>query len=127
MTLLWMNNLLLTWTISPLGADEAKIQVRLNQYITNILNIIINSNIDKIIFCENSGYGRWDVHMIQEQAKIYGKKFEYLSFVGNQLKTQTLGRGYGDQEIIEYSINNSKLLKDEESFYKLTWRYTLLN
>ncbi len=36
-------------------------------------------------------------------------------------------KGYGEGEIISYALNNSKYLKNSESFYKLTGGLTVEN
>lgn len=121
----------LTWTITP----SKKIQnlkfrdpeKRLEEYVNNILFLIIFSHFDKIIFCENSNYS-WEIfHTIHEIALIFWKNFEYISFEWNHLLSEIKWRWYGEQEILEYFIVNSKLLKNENSFYKLTGRYKIVN
>ncbi|GHV20857.1 hypothetical protein FACS189428_0420 [Clostridia bacterium] len=65
--------------------------------------------------------------MIEETARKHGKQVEFLSFKGNEELIQKYTRAYGDQEIMEYALQHSKILAQYPSFYKLTGRYRVLN
>ena len=60
-------------------------------------------------------------------ASLYGKSFE---FVQGEICSESVikhGRSYGDAFMIHEALNKSKLLKECETFYKITGRIFLLN
>lgn len=55
--------------------------VRLQQYLDNIIFLITKSKfLNKIVFCENSGYYNQIFDFLKQLAELYNKKFEYLTF-----------------------------------------------
>jgi hypothetical protein len=78
------------------------------------------SNIETIVFCENSNTD-YDFSAITKFAKNEGKALEVLIFEGNQ-ESQKYGKGYGEGRIVEYAIKNSKHLDRNTNFYKITGR-----
>lgn len=122
----------LTGTIQPpKGIKNLNIKdsnMRLKQYIENILQVILSSTlISKIVFCESSNYKNQVFDFLKELAKLYNKSFEYLTFEWNMKKVEEKGRGYGEQEILEYFLTHSELMKNETFFIKLTGRYQVVN
>ena len=121
------NILLITGCISPdKEAIFLKIRdsnLRLQQYIETIKWALEKTNFDIIIFCDNSDFN-YDFKNIVTNSK---KTFEYLSFKGDFNKSNKYGKGYGEGEIIKYAIDNSKYLKENTCFYKLTGRLTVKN
>ena len=103
------------------------LEERLSQYLYSIeYSIDHYHSIYNIVFCENSNYA-YDYASLIEKAKKKGKKLEVLAFEGNYPIIQKKGKGYGEGEIIEYALKNSMLLKNCQSFYKLTGRLTIKN
>jgi hypothetical protein len=95
---------------------------RLNQYLENIRNLILKSDFNRIVFCENSHY-QHDYSDLALLAKQHGKELEILSFMGSNDIIKIKGKGYGEGEILNYAVNNSTYLRDNNtSFYKLTGR-----
>ncbi|HEX8462896.1 MAG TPA: hypothetical protein VF623_15790, partial [Segetibacter sp.] len=75
-----------------------------------------------IIFCENSNY---DSAIINEEIKgLNHEKFEYLKFTSS---VSHLGKGYGEAEIIDYTLKNSKLIKDDTIICKMTGKNYVTN
>lgn len=93
---------------------------RLLQYLTSLVAWIKLTNINTIVFCENTATD-YDFQEIVEFAKSEGKTLEILIFNGNK-KAQKYGKGYGEGEIIEYAIQHSYYLRNKVSFYKITGR-----
>lgn len=127
-----MNNypLLLTATIIPQTDYELVLKnsnKRYFQYIDNLVNLISKSNFSEFIFCENSLADITDKEMIESLCSFYWKKIEFLSFKWNDKLIKKYTRAYGDQEIIEYALDNSEILKNRKWFYKITWRYKVKN
>ena len=48
------------------------------------------------------------------------EKLESLSFTGNEKRIASCGKGYGEDDIIEYALKHSDLLKEATYFCKLT-------
>ncbi len=126
-----MNTLLLTWTIAPqkniLFLNIIDPAIRYAQYIDSIRNYLIKSEADYVVFCENSWYEIKDADSLHELALQHSKKLEILQFQGNHEKSVKKGRGYGENEIIEYAITHSELIKEAWSFIKVTGRYRCEN
>lgn len=126
-----MTCIVLTGTIAP-SPDITHLYVRdplerYRQYIGNICRWITETNIDTIIFGENSNYTIHDIQALQNLAAFYNKKLEIIQFVWDVEQTVKLGRWYGEQEILDYVIKHSKLIEDENVFYKITGRYWIEN
>lgn len=117
--------LLLTGCINPSGMSFTALnnpQERLEQYIEAIKFYLTKTKYP-IVFTENSGT---DIRNIFHDA-IQSGRMEYLFFHGNQNKNR--GKGYGECEIIEYALNNSKLISKEksQSIVKITGRLIVKN
>ncbi len=100
---------------------------RLKQYISSILFYIEESPLKKIVFCENSNYKYSGIGELEKIAENSGKQFEWLSFQGDFERVKTDGKGYGEGEIIEYALNNSKMMQQCISFAKVTGRLKIRN
>lgn len=125
------NIVLLTASIDPAASNTpltqiTNAQVRLDQYIRNINRLIESRAFDVIIFCENTNYV-FDHTALLEKAGNNKVEIEFLRFTGNYSKVSELGKGYGEGEIIKYAIENSKYLKENAVFYKLTGRIFITN
>jgi hypothetical protein len=75
-----------------------------------------------IIFCENSGY---DLSKIHEMTSSYNK-IEILQFDGQKFD-KSLGKGFGEQEILHFIAENSILFSLSKKIIKITGRYYLKN
>lgn len=121
------TTLLLTWTIKPnkniLFLNLKDPLVRYKQYVQNIIKYICFSDFNNIVFCENSWFEMKDLDTLIWIAKIFWKELEILQFNGNHEKAVKNGRWFWENEIIEYAIQNSKLIKESWKFIKITWRY----
>lgn len=126
-----INTIILTWTIQIVWQVDHKIKsttLRLQQYITNITKYIIDSPFNQIIFCENSNYNiSSEREILESLAKFYHKKIELIQFKWDTDRTNLQGRGYGESEIMEYALQKSKLIFDDQPIIKITWRYYLSN
>lgn len=125
--------LLMTGTIDPSKflSDANNIavydtNVRLEQYDNAIRRYIKESCFDKIVFVETSNYPL-EIKTYKKLANSYNKEFEFLPFSGNDLKVREKGKSYGEAEAILYAVNNSKLLNNEDTIYKVTGRIFLTN
>lgn len=123
--------LLITGCIAPSkNQDDLYIydeEIRLHQYIDSIRFYIENTKFDKIVFCENSNYLYNKIAVLQEFASLFNKHFEWIAFSGNACNVEKFGKGWGEDEIVDYALTNSQLLMDAPAFAKVTGRLILQN
>ncbi len=117
--------LLLTGCINPNGMTMTALsnqEERKNQYIEAIHYYLSNTKFP-IVFSENSGT---DISYLFKN-EIKSGRFEYLSFSGNQNKEK--GKGYGECEIIQYALSNSKIIHfaKDKRIAKITGRLIIRN
>ena len=116
--------LLLTGTIDSavyqnVGNKIQDVRVRLNQYESSIECYIRSTPFNPIVFIENSGY-EFDSRRFETLAKSYHKQFEFIS--GTVCKPEIIryGKSYGDAFLIHEGLQQSRLLKEEDFFYKIS-------
>lgn len=115
--------ILLTGCIDPNGMAYTalnSIEERKTQYV-NAIQFYLKETSYPIVFCENSGT---DISYLF-QNHINSGRLECLSFYGNQNKEK--GKGYGEAEIIEYTLNHSRLICDNCIITKITGRLIINN
>lgn len=120
---------LLTGSIKPIKQEFLLLvdsEVRCKNYEEAIRYYILESDFSKLIFIENTNSGHILDFLIEEASKV-GKLLEILTFQGNNKELLKKGKGFGECESIEYVINNSKLLKQNDLIIKITGRYKILN
>lgn len=122
--------ILLTGTINPVGGVNVKLkdpQIRLRQYSSAIIYFIEKSEFEDIVFAENSSY-EFEAFPFEYLAKLYGKRFEFLRRVNPQTEVLSYrGKSFGEADLIDFAMKNSKLISEHEVIYKITGRCTLLN
>lgn len=123
--------LLLTASINPGVSDTPmtaikKPSIRLEQYRQTLIQMIQSACFDRIVLCENTNYEE-EFAKAKELSITNGIQFEHLKFKGDYEKVHSLGKGFGEGEIIAYALENSKLLAESEHFYKLTGRIQISN
>ncbi|EOR94022.1 hypothetical protein ADIARSV_2856 [Arcticibacter svalbardensis MN12-7] len=101
--------------------------LRQQQYVDSIRWYLSVRTIDSIIVCDNSGFDYSLILELQDMADRNGKNIEFLNFRGDVERISTLGKGYGEGEIMRYLFSESRLLSYHESFYKVTGRVKVLN
>lgn len=99
---------------------------RLNAYIDTIKWAIEKTLFQHVVFCENSNFPL-DTSELEKMAQVNRKKFEYITFGGNEKKMIKQGKGYGEGEIISYALDHSELLKTAKHFVKITGRIIVEN
>lgn len=117
--------LLLTGCINPNGMSFTALnnqEERLNQYVRAIRFYIENTNYS-IVFTENSGTNISSLFT----EHIESGRLECLTFLGNHNKER--GKGYGECEIIQYALENSKQIKQshDKRIVKITGRLIVKN
>lgn len=117
--------LLLTGCINPNGMTMTALsnqEERKRQYVEAI-HFYLSRTSYPIVFSENSGT---DIsHLFKKEIK--SGRLEYLSFSGNQNKEK--GKGYGECEIIQYALSNSKIIHiaKDKRIAKITGRLIIRN
>lgn len=100
--------------------------VRLSQYIDSIKFYIMKSDFNIIIFGENSNYN-YNYDKLEKMALRVGKGFEWMSFLGDKNKVIRQGKGFGEGEILNYILLNSKYRGEIKKFFKITGRLKVIN
>lgn len=115
--------ILLTGCINPNGMVYTalnNIEERKEQYV-NAINFYLKETCLPIVFTENSGT---DISTLFQDS-IDSGRLECLSYLGNQNKEK--GKGYGEAEIIEFTLNNSRFIDDNSIVIKITGRLIINN
>lgn len=98
---------------------------RARQYIDALSWYIRETSLKKIIVCDNTGYNY--PSSVQQLAAACDKRLEILSFSGDVTAVENYGKGYGEGEIMEYTMKHSLLLQEVEGFIKATGRLKVIN
>lgn len=98
---------------------------RARQYMDAIGFYIRETPMTKIVVGDNSGYCYPD--SLIGLAASYGKELELHSFRGDNALVEKYGKGYGEGEIMEFLLSNSRLLGKATGFMKVTGRLRLVN
>ena len=121
---------LLTGTIAPSRSIPSLTltdpETRWEQYARSIAHWLQNTPTQNLVFCENSGATK-DFDSLLDLAANLEKHLEILQFQGDQGKCISLGKGYGEGEIIDFALSNSRILSQHRTFYKVTGRLTVSN
>ena len=101
---------------------------RLQQYIDALIFYITQSNLEYIIFCDWTNFDLdSNLWFIKELAYIYKKNIEFITFQQDKELLKTKWKGYGENKIIEYALENSQFSDKNKLFYKVTGRYIVKN
>ena len=120
--------LILTATVDPKGMiflERSNVKDRFNDYIQSFAKWCSNSNINDLIFLENSGF---DLTQFEEIKKKYpSKNIEIISSQVNNDFPRNLGKGYGEYLSLNEIIKNSRILDNYDYFIKVSGRYYVKN
>lgn len=100
---------------------------RIKQYLDAILFYLTKSDFESIVFVDGSGIESDFFYFLFPIADFYNKKFEMLSFENDPILLKSKWKGYGENNILKFAIENSALLKNYKCFYKVTGRYLIKN
>lgn len=117
--------IVVTGTIAPKKQAHltiANTEDRLLQYRNTLEQLIMCTKDVNIVFCENSEYGVTAFEYLIPIAKRQGNQLELLSFLGDTLTVIEKGKGYGEGEIMQHVLANSRLLQQDSYLIKLTGR-----
>jgi len=124
--------LLMTATITPPKncPDLARVNpdLRMNDYYESLKYYleIPSQLMDRIIFAENSDT---DLTPLKEVLKFnsQNKKVEFISFPNGNDFPPEYGKGYGEMLLIDYALDNSKIINEDDIIWKATGRLILSN
>lgn len=120
--------LLITASIEARNTRDVTIRDRVErqrQYLQGLVAWITLTELPTIVFCENTNTS-YDFTKLIEFARLKNKTLEVFVFGGNH-KAQVYGKGYGEGEIVDYAMKNSRYLSKSQSFYKITGRLFVQN
>ncbi len=116
--------ILLSACIDPNGMLYTKLvdmETRKEQYI-KALHFYLKETTAKIVFVENTGYD-----LSSNFLKFIDEgRLEMITFNGNDYD-RSLGKGYGEAQIVKYAVNNSKFIKSNSTIVKITGRHCCEN
>ena len=124
--------LLMTATITPPKGcpDLARVDpvLRMEDYYESLkyyLDVPIQL-IDRIIFAENSDT---DLTPLHECLKFNSQKkiIEFISFPNGNGFPPEYGKGYGEMLLIDYALDNSQIINEDDYIWKATGRLILSN
>ncbi|HGC5044181.1 TPA: hypothetical protein ACIYP2_005853, partial [Escherichia coli] len=79
----------------------------------------LSKNADSIVICDGSDYDLTkDIH--NDKQILNKDSIEIIHFKNDTESVKSYGKGYGEGEIIEYALMNSRYLSNAESFAKIT-------
>lgn len=81
----------------------------------------------RLVICDGSNYDFTDVLKNHHPLEMASPRIECLHFMNDASLVSTYGKGYGEGEIIRYALENSVMLKNEESFCKCTGKLWVKN
>lgn len=118
-----MTILLLTGCINPDGMVYTALQnveVRKRQYIESI-NFYLKTTSLQIVFVENSNTDISKYFSDTDKIRV-----EFITFSGNDFD-KTLGKGYGEMQILFSAFNKSEKIRESQHVCKITGRYQVQN
>lgn len=121
--------LLITSCVAPpmqLNLILSDPQIRYKETIKGLDFFIKSGAFDKIVLCDNSGF-TFNDDELTSLATSHHVSLEILTFRGDSSKVKERGKGYGEGEIMKYILENSRLLKTEDFFFKITGKLSVAN
>src|SRR5437773_6185066 len=100
-------------------------RTRIQQYMCALVSWARTRRVRRIILAENSNT-QFDFSRIVRHLEAAGKEIELLVFDGNR-ESPRFGKGFGEGEILEYVYTHSRLLRQTDTFYKVTGRLFVRN
>lgn len=99
---------------------------RFEQYLNALLFFLNVDSITDIIFCDNSNADA-DYSRILVEAERKGKRIEILKYMQDTSCSISKGKSFGELCIMDYILNNSKIIGEYNNFYKVTGRLIVKN
>ena len=97
---------------------RASIDDRKSDYLVSLGRWLTETDFD-LVLAENSGH---DLDFLREVYADYSRRVEFISYEGNAYD-RSLGKGYGEFDIIKKALNESRFIRSSDYFAKSTGRY----
>ncbi|WP_294215500.1 hypothetical protein [uncultured Chryseobacterium sp.] len=101
--------------------------IREHEYITAISKLLNISALSSVIICDNTMYNYNNNPVFKDLVTKSKINIEVLYFQGSNKEIYEYGKGYGEGEIMKFIFDNSKLITNYSSFYKITGRLHVEN
>ena len=96
---------------------------RINKYLKSI-DVWLKKIPDiQIVLCDGTGFD-WNILIDQRYNK---QQFECLTCFNDVSKVEKFGKGYGEIEILNHVVDNSKMVQKARHFMKITGKYWIDN
>jgi len=92
-------------------------QERLELLISSIIQWNNINGVKRLVICDGSGYDLTE-HIVG--LNLNNIEYEILNFTNDIEDVKKFGKGYGEGQIVEYAIKNSKFIKESSHFAKCT-------
>lgn len=102
-------------------------KIREQEYINAIGKILKCSELSSVIICDNTMYNYRNNDIFNDMISTSKIDVEVLYFQGSDKDIYKFGKGFGEGEIMKYIFENSKLINNFDSFYKITGRLYVEN
>ena len=102
-------------------------KLRLQLLIESIELWMMTPGISGIVVCDGSGFVIEEHMLANKINKNSNIQCEFINFKNNSESVALLGKGFGEGEIINYAIKNSKILANADIFAKCTGRLWVEN
>lgn len=115
------NTIVLTSTIDVNGCffvERTDIEVRKKDHLDTLSKFLTHPEF-RFVVIENSNY---DLSCYREKFADELHRIELISYDGNNYN-RSLGKGYGEVDMLLYAIRNSEYLKEDTHFTKISGRY----
>ena len=77
----------------------------------------------RIVLCDGTGFDWIDI--VEE--KYPNHHFECLHFINDMNSVKKYGKGFGEIEILNFAVNNSRYVAEQSRFMKITGKYWVNN
>ncbi|MDO9263423.1 MAG: hypothetical protein Q7U02_05620 [Desulfosalsimonadaceae bacterium] len=119
------ETLIVTSSIHPVaearGVRIIEPSARLFQLCCSLISWADVSEIKNVVLGDNTK-PEYDFQPIRKLMESKGKKLEIFTFDGDRKKVAERGKGYGEGEILKHVFERSSLIRQSNSFYKVTGR-----
>jgi hypothetical protein len=121
--------LLITSVLSTYAENSNKhksFDSRKHETISAINKIVSLGIFNKIVIVDGSN----NIILNQIEVEYYKSKLiliEQLSFQQNKFDVSKFGKSYGEIEIVNFAVENSKIINSSNGFYKISGRYFIKN
>jgi hypothetical protein len=125
-----MSVALITSAVKPNAVDDTNLVdhvARLKQTRDAIYDLVKHSVFNKIVVVDGTNTPIFSTAEIAQIYNAHSIEIEQIAFLQNANEVRIKGKSFGELEIVNHAIINSRLIIDMGYFYKLSGRYTISN